>query len=89
MGLIPIPNYAVLVQIKKRIEEIKPYHFFFALSLVRICVMFLKKVRFRPLKAGFYNPCFKEVFTNGTHISRIFSRRSDRRFFDAAPFTSV
>ncbi len=39
-----------------------------------------KKVRFRPLKAGFYNPCFKEVFTNGTHISRIFSRRSDRRF---------
>ncbi|ASP25759.1 hypothetical protein CRH11_11270 [Bacillus velezensis] len=86
MGLIPIPNYAVFAQIKKRIKEIKPYHFFFAFSLVRICVMFLKKSKVSP---AFYNPCFKEVFTNGTHISRIFSRRSDRRFFDAAPFTSV
>ena len=41
--------------------------------------MFLKS-KVSPALSGLYNPCFKEVFTNGTHISRIFSRRSDRRF---------
>ncbi|ASK57943.1 hypothetical protein FOA26_05290 [Bacillus velezensis] len=52
MGLIPIPNYAVFAQIKKRIKEIKPYHFFFAFSLVRICVMFLKKSKVSPALSG-------------------------------------